>query len=207
VTFRSAFCQLGALSRRQQIRPFDLEADGLLIGEGVGFLFLKRLEDAQRDDDRVYAVVRATGVASDGRHTSLMTPSAQGQLLALRRAWDAAELDPSQVGLLEAHGTGTPVGDATELETLGRFFGAVRAGERRAGLGSVKSMIGHAMPAAGAAGLIKAALAVHHAALPPTLYCDEPHPKLAETRFRPIQAVEPWETGNRRAGVSAFGFG
>jgi acyl transferase domain-containing protein/phosphopantetheinyl transferase len=204
----SIFCQLGALSRRQEIRPFDRGADGLLIGEGVGLVVVKRLEDARRDGDRIYAVVRGTGVASDGRHTSLMTPSAEGQLLALERAWRRAGADPGTLGLLEAHGTGTPVGDATELETTARFFGPHENGGARAVVGSVKSMIGHTMPAAGAAGLIKTALSLHHRVLPPTLHCDEPHGLLAETRFRPVAEAEPWETGgSRRAAVSAFGFG
>jgi acyl transferase domain-containing protein/phosphopantetheinyl transferase (holo-ACP synthase) len=208
-TFWSVFSQLGALSRAQRIRPFDRRADGLLIGEGVGVVVLKRAADAERDGDRIYAVVRGTGLASDGREASLMTPRVEGQLLALERAWRAAGLEPSTVGLVEAHGTATPAGDAAELTTLARFFGPADARAPRAGLGSVKSMIGHAMPAAGAAGLIKAALAVHHGLLLPTLHCEEPSELVAATRFRPIQGVEPWEAGPnpRRAAVNAFGFG
>src|SRR6185503_2442348 len=140
-TFWSVFCQLGALSRAEKIRPFDRRADGLLIGEGVGMLVLKRLADAERDGDRIYAVIRGTGVSSDGRATSLMTPSVDGQLLALERAWRAAGLDREAIGLLEAHGTGTPAGDAAELTTLARFFGSAGDGSR-AVVGSVKSMIG-----------------------------------------------------------------
>jgi 3-oxoacyl-(acyl-carrier-protein) synthase len=208
-TFWSVFCQLGALSRSERIRPFDRRADGLLIGEGAGMVVLKRLADAERDGDRVYAVVRGSGVSSDGRAASLMTPAVGGQILALRRAWDEAGIDPGSVGLVEAHGTGTPAGDAAEVETLRRFFGGARAGESRAALGSVKSMIGHAMPAAGIAGLIKAALAIHHRVLPPSLHCEEPRADLAATRFRVLARSEPWEDGAapRRAGVNAFGFG
>ncbi|HKA91087.1 MAG TPA: polyketide synthase, partial [Haliangiales bacterium] len=208
--FWSVFCQLGALSRSQQIRPFDRRADGLLIGEGIGVVVLKRRADAERDGDRIYAVVRGTGVASDGREQSLMNPRVEGQALALRRAWDAAGLDPASVGLVEAHGTGTPTGDVAELATLRRVFGpAAPAADDRAALGSVKSMIGHAMPAAGIAGLIKAAMAVHERVLPPTLHCEEPHPALADTRFRLLGRAEPWEArgGPRRAAVNAFGFG
>ena len=205
VAFWSVFCQLGALSRTQQIRPFDRRADGLLIGEGLGVLVLKREDDAERDGDRIYAVIRGTGVASDGRDASLMTPRIEGQLLALKRAWGDAALDPATIGLVEAHGTGTPVGDAAELETLGRFFGTTEGA--RAGLGSVKSMIGHAMPAAGAAGLIKAVLATYHGVLPPTLHCEEPQDGLARTRFRVLSRAEPWEGPARRAAVNAFGFG
>ncbi len=204
--FWSVFCQLGALSRSERIRPFDRRADGLLIGEGVGIVVLKRLEDAERDGDRVYAVLRGAGIASDGRGATLMSPAVDGQVRSLERAWREAELDPRSVGLVEAHGTGTPAGDTAELTTLARVFGAAD-GDRRAVLGSVKSMIGHTMPAAGAAGLIKAALAVHHGLLLPTLHCEEPHELLASTRFRVLDRAEPWEGQPRRAGVSAFGFG
>jgi acyl transferase domain-containing protein/phosphopantetheinyl transferase len=205
-TFWSVFCQLGAMSRDQMIRPFDERADGLLIGEGVGVVVLRRLADAERDGDRIYAVVRGVGVSSDGRTASLMEPSVEGQLVALDRAWKAAELTPDKVGLVEAHGTGTAVGDEAELETLRRFFGPPAA-DARPGLGSVKSMIGHTMPAAGIAGIIKAALAVHHGVKPPTLHADRPHPTLADSRFRLLQETEPWTEPHRVAAVNAFGFG
>jgi acyl transferase domain-containing protein len=208
-TFWSVFCQLGAISRTQGIRPFDRRADGLLVGEGIGVVVLKRLEDARRDDDRVYAVVRGTGVASDGHGASLMAPRAEGQILAIQRAWREAGLDPETLGLLEAHGTATPTGDAVELETVRRALGERAPDRPLAVMGSVKSMIGHAMPAAGAAGFIKAALALHHRVLLPTLHCDEPHEALGRTRFRVIDRAEPWEDGPapRRAAVNAFGFG
>ncbi|GAA1315132.1 type I polyketide synthase [Saccharothrix xinjiangensis] len=212
ITLWSVFSQLGALSPSQRIRPFHRGADGVLIGEGTGVVVLKRLADAERDGDRVYAVVAGTGVASDGRSASLFNPDPGGQVLAVRQAWEAAGLDPREpdaVGLLEAHGTGTPAGDGAELETLAEVFGP--ADGPRAALGSVKSMIGHTMPAAGIAGLVKAALAVHHRVLPPTLHCDEPHPALAATRFEPLARARPWESpasgAPRRAAVNAFGFG
>jgi acyl transferase domain-containing protein/phosphopantetheinyl transferase len=206
--FYSVFSELGALSPSQAIRPFDRRADGLLIGEGIGMIVLKRLADAERDGDRIYAVIAGTGISSDGRGAGLMAPSLEGQVLALRRAWEASKRDPASVGLIEAHGTATPTGDATELATLARFFGPAGADTARAGLGSVKSMIGHAMPAAGIAGLIKAALAVHERTLPPTLHCEEPRPELEATRFRIVAEAEPWIGGEpRRAGVNAFGFG
>ncbi len=194
VTLWSVFTQLRALSPSQQMRPFDRRADGLLIGEGAGMVALKRLEDAERDGDRIYAVLCGSGISSDGREVSLMKPSPTGQMLALERAWLESGLDPASCGLIEAHGTATPTGDGAELETLTRFFGPdpKPSGRGRIGgrdeawrvddypdggsavVGSVKSMIGHAMPAAGAAGLIKAVLAVHHGIAPPTLHCDEP---------------------------------
>ena len=125
-TLWSVFTQLRALSPGQQIRPFDRRADGTLISEGTGMLLLKRLADAERAGDRIYAVIRGVGSASDGRATSLMSPSAEGQVLALGRAWRSAGLDPAaphSVGLLEAHGTGTPTGDTVELSALARVFG------------------------------------------------------------------------------------
>ncbi|MEU6551802.1 beta-ketoacyl synthase N-terminal-like domain-containing protein [Streptomyces sp. NPDC046915] len=218
ITLWSVFSQLRALSPSQRSRPFHRDADGILIGEGTGVVVLKRLADAERDGDRVYAVIRGTGVASDGRTSGLVNPDPGGQAHAVRQAWRAAGLDPAApgaVGLLEAHGTATPAGDAAELATLAEVFGrgdpGAPDGEDRAVLGSVKSMIGHTMPAAGVAGLVKAALAVHHGTLLPTLHCDDPHPALARTRFRPLGKAVPWDTTPdrpvRRAAVNAFGFG
>ncbi|WP_328787688.1 polyketide synthase [Streptomyces sp. NBC_00273] len=216
-TLWSVFTQLRALSPSERIRPFDRRADGTLLSEGTGVVLLKRLADAERDGDRVYAVVRGTGVAGDGRAASLMSPLVAGQVQALERAWREAGLDPrapGALGLLEAHGTGTPVGDAAELQTLAQVFGPPEPGNGRGigggiGFGSVKSMLGHTMQASGMAGLIKAALAVYEGVLPPTLHLEEPHPDLARTRMRPVRAAEPWEQGPRprRAGVNAFGFG
>lgn len=213
-TLWSVFTQLGALSRAGLIRPFDSSADGTLLSEGAGVVLLKRVADAVAAGDPVYAVIRGVGVASDGRANSMMNPLAQGQELAIRRAWAAARLDPAAadaLALLEAHGTATRVGDETELTALARVFGPPARGASGGGLvglGTVKSMIGHAMPAAGIAGLIKAALAVHHGVLPPTLHIAEPHPALAGTRFELVTQARPWPQGApRRAAVSAFGFG
>lgn len=218
ITLWSVFSQLRALSPSQRIRPFHRGADGILIGEGTGVVVLKRLADAERDGDRIYAVIRGTGVASDGRAAGLVNPDPGGQTHAVRQAWRAAGLDPARpgsVGLLEAHGTATPAGDAAELATLAEVFGPGESeeagGSAPAVIGSVKSMIGHTMPAAGVAGLVKAALAVHHGMLLPTLHCDDPHPALAATRFRPLDRAARWETTAeqpvRRAAVNAFGFG
>ncbi|KOV57310.1 type I polyketide synthase [Streptomyces sp. MMG1121] len=216
ITLWSVFSQLRALSPTERIRPFHREADGILIGEGTGVVVLKRLADAERAGDRVYAVIRGAGVASDGRTAGLVTPDPGGQARAVRQAWRAAGLDPAapdSLGLLEAHGTATPAGDEAELATLAAVFGpgAGHGDGFRPVLGSVKSMIGHTMPAAGVAGLVKAALALHHATLLPTLHCDDPHPGLAATRFRTLESSLPWETDAdrpvRRAAVNAFGFG
>lgn len=206
--FWSIFAQLGALSRNQQIKPFSVDADGLLIGEGCGFVVLKRLDDAVRDQDKIYAVIKGVGVSSDGHGTSVMSPSVKGQLKALQQAWANAELDEKQIGYLEAHGTGTPLGDKIELQTLSQFFGKEETASV-AGIGSVKSNIGHAMPAAGIAGLIKTCLALYHDILPPTLYCDKPISDMQATRFTPVQEAKSWsKTGLPKvAAVNAFGFG
>lgn len=201
VTFWSVFTQLGALSKSSQIRPFDRRADGIVIGEGCGIVILKRLSDAERDGDRIYATILGTGVSSDGRESSAMRPRADGQLAAIRDAWTNARRSPADVAMIEAHGTATPTGDEVELSALAQFFGDGAP----AALGSVKSMIGHAMPAAGAAGLIKTALALFHGTVPPSLHCEEPNPALARTRFR-VPAKTAELTGDV-AGVSAFGFG
>ncbi len=206
------FCRLGALSRRQQLRAFDKDADGTLLGEGIGTVVLKRADDAARDGDRVYAVIRGVGVASDGRGMSVMAPRVEGEELALRRAYSAAGVDTRSVGLVEAHGTGTPVGDAVEIDALTKVFGE-RDGElARCALGTVKSMIGHTIPAAGVAGLIKTALALHHQVLPPTIGCEQPNPELGleRTPFYINTETRPWIHGGaepRRAGINAFGFG
>ncbi|TDW99257.1 type I polyketide synthase [Dinghuibacter silviterrae] len=206
--FWSIFTQLGALSRRQQIRPFDQRADGLLIGEGCGFVVLKRLEDALAGGHRIYAVIRGVGVSSDGAGTSVMSPSVKGQSKAMEQAWQQAQMAVRDIGYIEAHGTGTPLGDKTELETLARVFGNDNA-LPRAGIGSVKSMIGHAMPAAGIAGLIKTALALYHEKIPPTLHCEEPLEQLRQTRFEPVRETLDWRQTDLPlvAGVNAFGFG
>ncbi len=207
------FSHLKALSKKGEIRPFSADADGTLLGEGVGMVVLKRLADAERDGDRIYAVIRGVGVASDGRALGLLAPRREGEELALRRAYEAAGVDPSTVELVEAHGTGTLVGDAVELEALNSVFGLAQGEPPRCALGSVKSMISHTMPAAGAAGLIKAALALHHKVLPPTLHCENPNPKLEldKSRFYLNRETRPWIHGSghypRRAGVNAFGFG
>lgn len=207
VSFWAAFSQLNTLSRSQMIRPFDTRADGTLLGEGVGILALRRERDAVREGQRIYARIRGIGSSSDGGGQSCINPNVEGQLLALQNAWRDSDLQPDQIGMLEAHGTGTRLGDSVEVETLRRFFGSPTNGSERAGLGTVKSMIGHTMPASGAAGLIKATLAVYHAVRPCSLNSEKPLESLQETRFRVLHETEPWEAKIRIAGVNTFGFG
>jgi acyl transferase domain-containing protein/phosphopantetheinyl transferase (holo-ACP synthase) len=206
------FCRLGALSHNQRLRAFDKDADGTLLGEGIGAVVLKRADDAVRDGDRVYAVIRGVGVASDGRGMSVMAPRVEGEVLALQRAYSAAGVSTDSIGLVEAHGTGTPVGDVTEVQALTQVFGQRDGLLPRVALGTVKSMIGHTIPAAGVAALIKTALALHHQVLPPTLGCEQPNPELGleRTPFYINTETRPWIHGGaapRRAGINAFGFG
>ncbi|WP_190142482.1 type I polyketide synthase [Streptomyces glebosus] len=203
------FASVQALSPTGRCRPFDAAADGIALGEGVGCLVLKRLTDAERDGDRIYAVVKAVGTSSDGRSLGLTAPRPEGQRRALERAYHRAGISPAQVGLLEAHGTGTVVGDTTELAVLTELFEAAGADPGSCTLGSVKSQIGHTKCAAGLAGLIKAARAVHAGVRPPTLHLARP----AEADTGPFRFdtghARPWPVpvARRIAGVSAFGFG
>src|SRR5262249_251596 len=204
--------QLSALSRRGEIRPFDKDADGTLLGEGVGILVLKRLSDAEATGDRIYAVIKAIGVASDGRATGILAPRLDGEVLALKRAYAESGIDPHTIELVEAHGTATLLGDATEVQTLKAIFGERVGPIATKALGSVKSMIGHCLPAAGAAGLIKTAMALYTRVLPPTLHCEHPNPALGldSSSFYINTDSRPWIHGAPyppRAGVNAFGFG
>ncbi|MCE9659334.1 MAG: acyltransferase domain-containing protein [Burkholderiales bacterium] len=205
------FTQLGALSGRGKVRPFSTGSDGTLLGEGLGVVVLKRLADAMADGDRIYAVVRGVGQASDGRGHGLLAPSVEGETLAIRRAYDSTGVDPASVSLVEAHGTGIPLGDKTEIAALKNVFGERRTAQGAIAIGSVKSMISHCIPAAGIAGLIKTALALHHRVLPPTL-CEAVNPELgiAATPFYVNTEAGPWiaRLGSvRRAGIDSFGFG
>jgi polyketide-type polyunsaturated fatty acid synthase PfaA len=191
-------------------RPFDADADGMMVGEGLGMVLLKRLADAERDGDTIYAVIRGIGASSDGRYKSIYAPRPEGQALAMRRAYAEADLAPQSVGLIEAHGTGTRAGDPAEIAGLRQVFGNGSAPEQPIAMGSVKSQIGHTKAAAGAAGLIKAALALHHRVLPPTINVTRPTPELDGLPFYVNTEARPWIPPNgtpRRAGVSAFGFG
>ncbi|MFE4513466.1 SDR family NAD(P)-dependent oxidoreductase, partial [Kitasatospora sp. NPDC056783] len=205
------FAAVHALSPTGRSRPFDASADGIVLGEGVGCLVLKRLADAERDGDRVYAVVQGVGSASDGRSLGLTAPRPEGQRLALERAYRSAGTGPARVGLVEAHGTGTVVGDRTELAVLSEVFAEDGAAPGSCALGSVKSQIGHTKCAAGLAGLIKASLALHTGIKPPTLHLERPNAawEADGSPFVFHAEARPWAAApaERVAGVSAFGFG
>lgn len=207
------FSKTPAFSPSGEIRPFAEQADGMLIGEGLGMMVLKRLEDAERDGDRIYAVIRGIGSSSDGKFKSIYAPRPSGQSLAIKRAYEDAGCPPQSVGLIEAHGTGTRAGDPAEIQGLKSTFGEPDGRKQYIALGSVKSQVGHTKAAAGAAGMIKAVLGLHHKVLPPTINVENPDPdlKIEDSHFYLNTEARPWflTNGNdrRRAGVSAFGFG
>ncbi|HEY0582352.1 MAG TPA: beta-ketoacyl synthase N-terminal-like domain-containing protein, partial [Chloroflexota bacterium] len=207
------FSKTQALSPNGRCRTFDAQADGIAISEGFGAVILKRLADAERDGDRIYAVIRGVGGASDGRDRSLTAPRPDGQLRALRRAYGQARFSPATVSLIEAHGTGTVAGDSAEIQALTALFDEAGAPRQACAIGSIKSMIGHTKATAGVAGLIKVALALHHRVLPPTLGVTQPNPRanFPGSAFHVNSETRPWLKGRRhtprRAGVSAFGFG
>ena len=205
-----SFERTHALTSSGISRPFDRQADGIVLGEGAGAVVLMRLEDAARLDLDVRALIRGVGSSSDGWHGSLTSPTRDGQVLALQRAYEDAQIDIGTVDLFEAHGTGTAVGDATELASLATALEDTDQ-TRLSSLGSVKSNIGHTKTAAGIAGLIKAILAVEQRVLPPTINIEDPNPALTvEGSLRLDDRSRPWirrPAAPRRAGVSAFGFG
>jgi polyketide-type polyunsaturated fatty acid synthase PfaA len=208
-----SFSKTPAVTPSENVKPFDAKSDGMMLGEGIGMIVLKRLEDAERDGDKIYAVIKGIGTSSDGRYKSIYAPRKEGQVKALERAYNDAGFSPATVGLMEAHGTGTMAGDPTEFGSLRDFFTQYDHKKQHIALGSVKSQIGHTKAAAGAASLIKTALALHHKILPPTINITEPNPKLdiQNSSFYLNTETRPWIKAEgeapRRAGVSSFGFG
>ena len=208
-----SFSKTPAFSQKGSIRPFDHESDGMLIGEGVGMIVCKRLDDAVRDGDRIYATINGLGSSSDGRFKSVYAPRPQGQALAMNRAYMEAGFEASSVGLIEAHGTGTVAGDLAEGKSMKMVFSDNNPDLGHIALGSVKSQIGHTKAAAGVAGIVKAALALHHKVLPGTINVTRPKPDMdiETTPFYLNSETRPWFAKSskipRRAGVSAFGFG
>ena len=199
------FTALGALSPSGRSRPFHAEADGLIPAEGAALLALRRLEDARRDGDRIFGVIRGIGLSNDGRGRGLLVPSQEGQVRALRAAYAAAELSPLDVSLVECHATGTGVGDAVEIRALAEL-GAGRS--EPLPIGSLKANLGHLITGAGAAGLIKVLGAFRAGVRPPTPSVDHITPVLDGTPLRLLRAAEPWNDPiPRRAAISAFGFG
>ncbi|MGA2902787.1 MAG: SDR family NAD(P)-dependent oxidoreductase [Candidatus Korobacteraceae bacterium] len=205
------FCKIGALSATGT-RPYAEGADGFVMGEGAAIFILKRLADAERDQDKIYAVLRGIGGSSDGKGKGITAPNPIGQKFCIERAWQNAGLSPATATLIEGHGTSTRVGDVVEAQGMADVLGTTNLPTHSVALGSVKSNIGHLKGAAGAAGMLKAALALHHKVLPPSLHCQHPSPDIdfAHSPLYVNTELQPWTVpgdGARRVGVSAFGFG
>lgn len=206
------FAKTSALSPKGQPRTFDSSGDGIVISEGLAVVVLKRLADAERAGDRIYAVIKAVAGSSDGKALGLTAPLPAGQMRAVNRAYAKAGLSPSTLGLIEAHGTGTPVGDRAETETITRTLAAANTPAKSCAVGSVKTILGHTKGTAGAAGLIKVALSLHHRVLPPHVGVDKPIEPIAaaDSPVYLLSEAKPWfgrPEHPRRGAVSAFGFG
>lgn len=204
------FSMIGAISK-QDIQPFNPLIDGTLLSEGVGFVVLKRLEDARRDGDRIYAVIRGFGLASDGNDSSILAPSSRGQILAMRNTYASLDgIQPDDIGYLEAHATGINLGDQTELSSIQAVFQPEQR-QRPLALGTLKSLIGHSIPASGMAALIRASYAVAFG-IYPISRCDNPTDQFTSIRsglFLPT-SPSPWyepPSVPRRAAINCFGFG
>ncbi|MCX7716831.1 MAG: hypothetical protein N2111_00290 [Candidatus Sumerlaeaceae bacterium] len=206
------FSQLRALSPTGRCAPFDARADGLVVGEGAGMVVLKRLDDALAHGDQIFGVIRAVNLSND-IGGSLLSPETEGQLRALRGAYERAGWRPDDVDYIECHGTGTPVGDATELLSYTRLWEGLTTRSGQCVLASAKSVVGHLLTAAGMAGLFSVLLALRYRCLPPTAGFESPPAgsPLHGSPFRVLREAEPWPkralNRPRRAGLSAFGFG
>ena len=206
------FSKTSALSPQGHAKPFDANGDGTILSEGLGIMVVKRLQDAERDGDKIYAVVKSVGSSSDGKGQAIYAPSDRGQAKAIKQSHKIANVSPDTIELVEAHGRGTKVGDSIEANALIKVFEETKKPGTWCALGSVKSQIGHTKAAAGAAGVIKSALALYNKTLPPTIKIKKPIEQL-QTGNSPLYLnteTRPWLPKSehpRRAGVSSFGFG
>ncbi len=206
------FSQLRALSPRGRAAPLDHRGDGLIVGEGAGMFVLKRLADALSHGDHIYGIVAGIGLSNDV-HGDLLAPDSEGQLRAMRAAYEQAGWSPGDVDLVECHATGTPRGDAVEVQSLKALWGEAGWKPGQCVIGSIKGNIGHTLTAAGAAGLIKVLMALKHNVLPPTANHERPASALGlePSPFRILTRPEPWPSRGpgrpRRAAISGFGFG
>lgn len=203
--------QFGGLSFKGKCSTFDAEADGFVRGEGAGLIVLKRLSDAERDGNKIYAVIRGTAVNNNGFNVNLPATSVEGQMRVFEDAYADSGVQPHEVHYVEAHGTGTKLGDPTEAKALGRFFREGR-GDRKLYIGSVKTNLGHTEASAGIAGLLKVVLAMQHRVLPPNLNFKTPNPEIPfeELKLKVNDALNQWpvnEGEKLKAGVNSFGWG
>lgn len=205
------FCKIGALSATGT-RPYAEGADGFVMGEGAAIFVLKRLADAEHNQDKIYAVLRGMGGSSDGKGKGITAPNPIGQKFCIERAWQNAGLSPATATYIEGHGTSTRVGDVVEVQSMADVLGSYHLPHGSVALGSVKSNIGHLKGAAGAAGFLKTVLALHEKVLPPSVRCEHPNPEIdfAHVPLYVNTSLKPWTVPAdtpRRAGLSAFGFG
>ncbi len=200
-----------ALSPDGKCHTFDEKANGFVPGEGCGVVVLKLLDKAIADGDRIYGVIDASAINNDGHTMGITTPNPEAQADVIQRALKRGEIDPRTISLIEAHGTGTMIGDPIELKALTKVFRRYTEDSGFCGVGSVKSNFGHLLSAAGIASFMKVVLALHHKKLPPTLHCETPNPRFefASSPFYPNTTLADWkpQQGIRRAGISSFGFG
>lgn len=201
-----ALAQMGALSKSARCQAFSKHADGYIRGEGVGVLLLKRLEDAERDGDYIYGIVESTATNHDGRSNGLTAPNGKAQVKLIETCLKKAELSPKDISYIEAHGTGTYLGDPVELEALNQVFGSAKSATEPLLVGSVKSNIGHLEPAAGVASLIKSLLILKNNMIPAGLHLEELNPgfKWNEKPIVPVKETRDWENGEKYIGISAF---
>ena len=199
------------LSEDGRCKTFDAKADGYVRSEGIGVIVLKRLSQAQADGDRIYAVIRGSGINHNGSGNGLTAPNMQAQIDLLQKVYQQADIDPSSINYIEAHGTATAIGDALEMKAIGAVVGKDRTPDNPCRVGCVKTNIGHTEGASGIAGLIKVALSLYHRQIPPNLHFQEPNPAIpfAKLGLKVQESLEtlPEETKLIRAGVSAFGLG
>ncbi|PZV23418.1 MAG: hypothetical protein DCF12_19045 [Snowella sp.] len=207
----SRYANAGLLSADGRCKTFDAKADGYVRGEGIGVVILKFLSQAQADGDRIYAVIRGSGVNHNGSGNGLTAPNMQAQIDLLQKVYQQADIDPSSINYIEAHGTATLIGDALEMKALGAVVGKNRTPDNPCRVGCVKTNIGHTEGASGIAGLIKVALSLYHRQIPPNLHFQEPNPAIpfAKLGLKVQENLEflPKELEPIRAGVSAFGLG
>ncbi|MEH2162866.1 MAG: type I polyketide synthase [Nostoc sp.] len=205
------FAKAGFMAADGRCKTFDERADGYVRGEGAGVVILKPLSQAVADGDRIYALIRGSAINQDGRSNGLTAPNPQAQKAVLRSAYQNSGISPGQVQYIEAHGTGTSLGDPIEMKALGKVLAQGRLPGNYCRVGSVKTNIGHLEAAAGIAGLIKVALSLKNRQIPPNLHFQKPNPYIPFEKLplRVQQTLEPWPQGNNLAiaGVSSFGFG
>lgn len=197
------------LSPDGKCKTFDEKANGIGLGEGCGVIILKRLEDAIQNGDKIYAVIEGSAINNDGNTMGVTTPNPEAQQVLVAKAINDAGIAPETIGYIEAHGTGTLIGDPIELKGLSKIFENSTHQKQFCGVGSVKSNIGHLLSASGVAGVIKVLLSIIHRKLPPTLHCHTPNPRFnfKESPFYPVLTAQAWEADVHRAGISAFGLG